>query len=220
MTKTLDQFMPWVMPMVPGCPDPLAQQAIRAAAIDFCVRTDIIQRVITADATINVEDYTITPPSDMQLARILSVSWQGRVLTPVSPDLVTQDVVLRGANVGTATVVSEDPLYFFQKMPNDPGFSLYPIPKATLTLGLTVKASFSPTNAATTVDDPLWDDWVDDIGAGAIAQLMTMPGQPFSSSNARTYALAFRDAVTRAKRVKNEGYLAGSLRVQPVTFAI
>lgn len=219
MSTAISAFLPWVLPQAPGCPDILAIQAIRSAAIDFCNRTDLIQRVITADATINVEDYVVTPPSDMQMNRILGVSWQGAVLAPAPPSVVNSDVVLRGAAVGTATPLTGTPSWFFQKMPNDPGFSIYPIPIVTVTLGLTVKVSFSPSNTAATFDDALFNDWVDEIAAGAIERLMMMPGQPFSSqTSGKQYGTQYERAVADAVRIKNAGYIGSALRVMPVAF--
>ena len=220
MSTTIDSWFPWVLPYVPGATDLIAIQAIRSAANEFCILTDLVQRVITEDCTANVEDYTITPPTDMELSRVLSVSWQGKVLGPASPAQVMQDIVLRGAAVGSATPVSGNPMWFLQKTPTDSGFSLYPVPDTTLTLGLTVKASFNANNAATTLDDNLYADWVDEIAAGAISNLMGMPGQPFSNDKLMaTYEREYRDGVRRARRQKNTGKLSIELRVAPRAFA-
>ena len=219
MSTTIDQWYPWVMPFVPGASDLIITQAIRSAANDFCIRTDLIQRIITADCTATVEDYVITPPTDMELSRILSVSWQGQILTPVSPDLVMQDIILRGVSVGTATPTAGDPKWYFQKDPSISGFSLYPIPQATLVLGLTVKCSFNANNTALTLDDALYSDWVDEIASGAIAILTAMPGQQFSNMGiAKIHAQGYKEAVARGKRQKNSGKLVASLRVLPQKF--
>lgn len=221
MSATLDQFFPWVLPSVPGCSDLLAQQAIRQACIEFCNRTDLVQRVTTADATAAVQDYTITPPTDMILSRILSVGWQGTLLSMVSPDVVNNDLALRGVAIGTATPLTGDPRWAFQKTPadSDAGFSIYPIPDTTVTLGLTVKASYAPTNAAATVDDALWNDYVEQIAAGAMARLMMMPGQTFSSKSGALYKIEFERAIERGRHQKNTGSLAADKRVMPVRFA-
>ncbi len=218
-TKPIEAWYPYILPWVPGAPDTLVNQAIRSAAIDFCTRSDLVQRVITANVVADTQDYTITPPTDMNLARVLSVSWQGRVLAPTAPSVVQQDIVLRGAAVGTATPQRGDPYWFFQKTPTDGGFSLYPIPNTALTLGLTVKASFTPNNAATTLDQQLFESWAEDIAAGAIAILMSMPSQQFSSAKAADYGKAYNAAVTRAKRQAASGTLPSSLRVMPRRFA-
>lgn len=219
MSKTLDQFFPWVLPSAPGCSDLLAQQAIRSACVDFCNRTDLVQRVMAADATINVQDYVVSPPADMILSRVLSVSYQGCVLTVVPADAVNSDIVLRGATIGTAVPLKGAPSWYFQKTPTDSGFSVYPIPAVTLVGGLTVKASFSPSNAAATVEDVLFDDYASDIAAGALAALMLMPGQTFSSQKGQGYAVMFERAVQRGRHQKLTGAVTSGLRVMPVRFA-
>lgn len=215
----LSSWYPYVLPQVPGASDLIVDQCLRQAAIDFCNRSDLIQRVIAADVTAATQDYTITAPAEMIFTRLLGVSWQGNALAPVSPDLVTSAVALRGANVGTALVERGDPQMYFQKLPNDSGFSLYPIPDRTITLGLTVKAAFAPTNAALTLEDVLFNDWVETIAAGALMRLTAMPGQPFTSPAAAGYTKIFERGLWEAKRLKNAGALPGSLRVRPRAFS-
>ena len=214
----LDALLPYLLPSVTGCSEPLALQTLRATAYDFCARTDLIQRVLVSDCVAGTQDYTITAPVDMELLRILSVSWQGQILTPVSPALVQQDIVLRGVTIGTAVPTSNSPTWYFQKTPTDSGFSLYPIPNATLASGLTVKASFGTSNTATTIDDVLFSDWADDLATGAMGTLMSMPGHMFSSREAPAYTKLFNGAVTRGRRLQANGRLPGSLRVMPQRF--
>ena len=219
MSVGIEDFFPWLMPLVPGVPDLLAMQALRSSAGTFCSRTDLIQRVMTADVTAYTEDYTVSPPVEQQVARILTVSWKGVPLAPVTPDIVASGFPLRGASIGGVSPAYGVPTCYFQKTPIDAGFSLYPIPDAVVALALTVKASFVPTNGATTLDDELYANWVEDIAAGAAASLMAMPGQRFSSPLAAGYAKAFGAAITRAKRQKSTGLLAGRLRVMSMPFA-
>jgi hypothetical protein len=216
----ISSFYPWVMPYVPGCPDPLLDQAIRSAANDLSTRSDLVQRVIVADVVSGTQDYTIIEPTDFQYLRILSVGFQGTVLGPVSPDVVNSDVALRNVTIGTASPITGNPTWFFQKTPSDAGFSLYPVPNANLTGGLTVKVSFQPANTATTLDDILFSDWAEEIAAGAIAILMAMPGQQFSNTTAAEfYRKAAEAGIARAKRVSRNGKMVASQRVMPVSFA-
>ena len=39
--KPIDDFLPLILPRAPGCPEPIAFDAIRQAAIEFCERTRI-----------------------------------------------------------------------------------------------------------------------------------------------------------------------------------
>lgn len=216
---SLDLFLPFVLPQVPGCTDPLAYDAIRLSCIDFCRRTDIVQRVQAAvNVVAGTQDYAITPPASMAVARILAASWQGVWLTNAPPDDVQSDVALRGADIGAAKVRTGSPECWFQKTPDVATVSLYPIPDTSLTGGLLIKASFSPTLSATTVDDTLYNDWLQEIAAGAIAYLQSMPAQPFTA-DPRAAKIRFELGVGNAKRQKMFGRSTSASRVQPRLFA-
>jgi hypothetical protein len=219
MTVAFSAFFPFVLPNANGVPDTLAEQAILHSAIDFCMQTDIIQQVLTASVVANQQDYTVVAPTDMKLARILFVGHEGRELVSVSPNEVYSDTALRGAAIGTAEPREGTPYCYFTKTPNTLTFSLFPIPDTALTGGLTVKASFAPTNTATTLDELLYDDWAEVIAFGALARLMSMPGQQFTSPAAASYGMAYRTAIAQGRRLKNQGQLPGSLRVTPRRFA-
>ena len=218
MSATLESFFPWVLPWVPGCPDPLADQAIRDACIDFCTRTDLVTRIQPMDITATQQDYIVVPPTDMDFTRVISVWWQGKKLLPLPPTLVDSDVALRGVAIGNAVPQTGDPKWFFQKTPTDLGFSLYPIPDTTLVGGLTVKVSFQPSNTAATVESILWENYSNDIACGALATLMGMPGQQFTSPLAKEYSVRFEAAIIVGHNQAQFGKLPAAMRVQAQRF--
>lgn len=213
----LTAFLPFVLPHVGGCSDPAAIEAIRYAAQEFCRMTDIVQRVSSANVVADTQDYTITPPSDMQLLRIMGVGWEGNWLSPVAPEQFTTDVGLRGTDIGTADLVSGSPQYYVLKTPSATTFSLYPVPDTALTGGLTVKASFMPTQSATTVEDLLYNEYGKQIASGAIAHLMVLP--QFASTAQVGHASAFMMGVRHAKERRIFGNQAHNTRVRPRFFA-
>lgn len=215
----LDQFVPFVLPYVNGVGDPAMLKAIRDTCIDFCAQTDLVQRVLAQDITATVQDYTPAAPAQMQVVRVLAVMWQGVWFDVVAPDQVMSDVALRGVTIGTAIPLTGSPRCFFQKTPASAAVSLYPIPDTTLVNGLTIKASFTPTNAADSVEDVLYTDYPDTIGQGAAARLMMVPGQTYSSaSSAVAFAMAYQRGLSTAKIQKYMGTAMHNLRVRPVRF--
>lgn len=217
--RALDLFLPLVAPYVLGAPEPLLVQGLRRACIEFCRRTDIVQRIQAPTNIVSgTQDYAVTIPADMKLTRVLGAAWQGAWLAPVPPGNVTSDVALRGAAIGTATPLSGDPRYFFQKTVDLDTISLYPIPSTLLAGGLLIKAAFCPTQTATTVDDTLFDEWADGIAAGAAAYVLAIPGQGFSGNPAER-AGRFERAISEAKRQELLGKMTAGVRVQPRRFA-
>ncbi len=217
--KTLDLFLPYVSPYVPGCSDPMALQAIRMALIDFCNSTDLVQRVYTYDVVAGQSAYPIATPAHMNMNRVLAVGWQGRWLTPVTPDQVPTPVILKGQTIGTDQVWTGVPQAYFQQTPSETIFHLYPIPDTTIPGGLTAKAAFAPSQDAQTFEDHLFDNWGEEIAAGAIARLLAMPGQQFSNIHgAPGYRNQFKQGIDDARRLKEQGYTQGAQRVTPRRF--
>lgn len=216
--KTLDNFLPYVVPSAFGVPEPMAIQALRFAAIEFCRRTDIVQRILTVNVVASTQDYAVAVPTDMVFSRVIDAFWQGNLLKPVAPASVEADTALRGATVGTALLRTGSPQFYFQKGPSDATLSLAPVPDTSLTGGLTIKASFVPTMAATQVEDVLFDEWCLTIASGALAYLQNIPGQPFSAPSGAASAM-FNAGISQAKRVQIFGKLTAPLRVRPQRFA-
>lgn len=215
---TLTSFLPYVLPHVTGCPDPLAEQAVRSACIEFCEETLLVQEVSTQSSIASQQDYDIDVPTDMILVRVTGVFYGDTWLDPSSIENIRSGVALRGA-VGTATQTLATPTVYFQKTPNATTISLYPVPDTALANGLAIRAAFAPSRSATTVPDLLYDFWVEEIAAGAIARLKAIPGQPFSDpATVANYLLQFNEANRAGSIEARVGRVAAASRVRLTRF--
>jgi hypothetical protein len=217
--KSLELFIPLLLPYVYGAGDAAMLHALRQTCIELC-KTDVIQRVTSVDMVATTQDYTVTPPTDMSVNRVQAVMFQGIWLDFSAPSDVESDTALTGASIGTATLATGDPRMFFQKIATSTGFSLYPVPDTSLTNGLTVKASFIPTQTALTVDDTLYDDYGDAVACGAAVRLMNTPGQVFTSSDTKGPTETYRKGVAQATRQAVFGKLPVEARVHSRAFII
>lgn len=220
MAVALSKFFPYVIPHVPGCSDPFAEQVVRSACIEFCSATLLLQEISTATVLAGVSDYDIDIPPASALSKVLGVMYEDRWLSPASLENVRSAVALRG-EAGSAEPTSATPQVYFQKTPTSEAISLYPVPAQTVDNGLTIRAAFAPSRTATSVDDVLFDDWAEEIAMGAVSRLMQMPGQPFSApaAQAALYRKQFDAAVKQASVLARTGQIAASSRVQPQAFA-
>lgn len=219
---TLDRFFPYVQPLVPGCPEPLMVQALRNAAISFCSRTDLIQRIFTPDVVAGQNAFAIDVPNDMQIGRVLAMSYKNHRLLPSTPDDTYSALAIRGTAIGDAQPHTGSPRVYFQTTPDSGTFYVYPIPDApaALAAGITLRVSFVPDQDAETVDDTLFTSYCEGIANGALGRLLLMPGQTFSNANAsKVFHDKFESAVTIARRDKEMGYTSGSQRIAPRPFA-
>lgn len=215
---TLSAFLPYVLPHVPGCTDPLAEQAVRLTCIEFCTETMLVQDIVTATVVQGIQDYDMTP-SGLALVRILGVMVGDRWLEPLTTESIHSGVALRGVAIGDASVVRGAPTSYFQKLPTTDTISLYPVPDTTLPDGITVRAAYAPTVTAATVPDVLFNTWVEQISLGAIARLTSMASQPFfSAGTSAEYRTQFLLAVRAAGIQARSGKSAAASKVQSVGF--
>lgn len=214
----LSKFLTYVLPHVAGCSDPMAEQVIRSACIEFCSKTLIVQELTTSSLLAGAQDYDIDVPANSVLVKVLGVLVEDAWIKPSSIENVRSGLALRGATTNT-TVATGTPHVYFQKTPTSDTISVYPVPAVTVTNGLAIRAAFAPSRSSSTVDDVLFEDWVEDIAAGAVSRLLLMPGQPFSMpAMAGAYRAQFDMGVRSASIQARSGQIAVSSRVQPSHF--
>lgn len=219
MAKALSLFYPHVEPHVYGCPAPMMDQALVYAAALFCRETLIVNDISTLDVVIDQPDYDLDLPAATRLSKVLDVFVGERRLEPVGTDYVRRATALRGTVDGDEPEVGP-PRAFFQKLVSDPTISLYPVPDESIATGLTVRAAFEPATAAQTLPDILYDYHLPDIAHGAVAHLLTLPGQAFTNPMAaREFAARFTSAMMKARPVASYGRVRFTGRVAPRPFA-
>ena len=221
MSEAIESFLPYVIPRATMCPEPLAIQSIRLAAIEFCRRTNVVRRVQSQNIVATTQDYTPTAVTDMVVARVLKSWVEGKLLDTASD--VDDPTALVGANIGSATVRRGYPRILFFKTPVQltTGVivaSLYPVPDTSITNGLTLLLSMQPSEASTTVEDVLFDDFHDAIASGALARITAVPNQTYSSNMAGDHRKEFLAACHAAKWRTETGSGQVSLRVEPRRF--
>jgi len=104
MTVEWSAFFPRVLPHVRGCPAPVAIQAIRDAAMEFCQKTWIWQEVVDMDFVEDDVDVTITLPSDSKLIAIKDFIEDDRKYEPDDFLIRDNEVILTKAAEETETI--------------------------------------------------------------------------------------------------------------------
>jgi hypothetical protein len=220
VATALSAFFPYVLPHAAQCPIPLAEQAVRVAAMEFCRKTLLVHQIFKVDVTANAVDYTVTLPTDQKLTRVIKVLVGSKELASVPFSSITSAPALAGAAVGDAVVTPGPATCFFQKDTGVPSFSLYPVPYTTVTGGMVYVAAFEPTETAATVADLLFLHWAREIGYGALAHVLAVAGQPFSDPTlAAVYAGKFEAAKDVGISQMRKGQTTASLAVRPRKFA-
>ena len=221
MSEPIESFLPFVLPRVTLCPEPLALQAIKLSVIEFCRRTNIVRRVQSHNIVAATQDYTPTAVTDMLVCKVLDAWVEGRKLELA--DQVDDPTALVGADIGSATLATGSPTHLFFKTPVQlttgvAKVSLYPVPDTAVTSGLTLRLSMQPDVTCATVEDVLFDEFNEVIASGALARITAVPNQPYTSNSSSAHRAMFLAACHEAKWQALVGHGQGSLRVQPRRF--
>lgn len=193
MAISYETLLPEVLPMVAGCSDALAENAIRSAAIEFCERTSAYQLELDAITTIsNIYEYDLEPPTGTTVHKILWVTHDGQDLEPLTTTLLEQRVPRWRTDNGL-------PVYFVK--PTASLIWLVPIPSAKVVNSTIIRAVLKPTHTSTTCDESIMDEYRDAIVNGALFRLLRIPGKDWSDlQGAQLYSILFESVVVTAER--------------------
>lgn len=212
---TLDQFMPFMLVELPGCPDPLIRQALLRAAEEFCRRTSAwneIQEPIQLVA--GVRDYDLDVPPGARVCAVLSVHVGSQALAPANAATLQRRVP------GWMTAEATEPA-FYNLVPDRDLLSVYPMPSEYASASMTVRAAYAPRFDAGSLPDFLGQRYLDAITGGAKAILMLMPTKLWSNPALAAYGRKqFDDALVDAMAEELHGRTVGSVGLQPRGFGV
>ena len=166
--KPIDDFLPLILPRAPGCPEPIAFDAIRQAAIEFCERTRIWR---DTDQFMADEFGDIFAPAQSVIHQIEDARFEGHRLTPVS----VQDLNERYPGYDWTTQSGDQPKYITQIHPNT--VKIVPAWEGMITMTILLK----PSNDAQELPDFIFDQYARTIADGALAEILMIPGQPYTN---------------------------------------
>lgn len=172
---TWDDFAPYVLPYAPGCPDAVMEHHVRQAAIEFCRSTFVWQAnlaPITGDGASTV--FALTMPTGALACKLLRVVINVAGYQPQSIDVVTPEI-------GAERIRDDDlrPCAFTGDLS---GLVVWPAQPATASIVPTV--ALRPSQAAAVFPDVVFNQYVNDIAAGALAGLLSVPKQDWTDMQA------------------------------------
>lgn len=208
--KAWSYWYPDLLMHVPGCPDPVIDFELRRASQTFFERTRAWQITLPALAVIAAqENVTVTfADAGMELVRIEQAWYNGYSITPTTVD------DLDAEHTDDWTLHTGTPNKVFQITPGD--VRLYPLPTDTPTVGLKMRVSVRPSEAATGLADDMAIKFRDDITNGTKGKLMMYPNMPWSNPQlAGMYLAMFDSATGKANLAAVRGFGATRLAAKP-----
>jgi hypothetical protein len=209
-----DDFLPYVLPDVPGCAEIVAIQAIRNTAIDFCEKTMVVETDLDpVSLVVGVTDYDLEPPAAHLVTKIVRLFYRNRELKPVARD-----------DINVASFYNPDAID--KEQPGQPQrwtqkdtktITVWPEPKESEAGALTIRAALKPTRASTSCDDILFEDYAEYIAAGAKARLMLVPNKAYTNPNlVVTQNQLYMQGVNMARQRAARGHTRANMRVKQV----
>lgn len=203
-----EDLLPFVLPEVHGCSDPLAEQAIREAVIEFCQQSRVwIYLCDPVDAVAAQPNYDIDLPTDASLVEIFAIRINGVLLTPASIDSLDQEC----RDWMTETGAPRNYAQF-----NDDEFYCYPAPVAASIGDIKVRLIVKPSQSSSGF--PAWinERYQRGIVAGAKSLLMMKQGTAwYNPGAAGAYDIAFHDAWAGAREEAAHSLVRAVTRVTP-----
>jgi len=197
-------ILPYVLPHAPACPNLMAEQCIRQAAIELFRRANLWWNEFSLTSVANQAAYALGTPSGItelaEVKKIESVTLAGALVDPVP--------------VGYA-VASQD---------NSESLDLaYTLDLRTVILSpapteaalpIKVRAWLVPSIASTQIPDAPATQYIEVIAAGALARVLVLP-QPWKDpAMAGVYADQFNTGVSRASNSAARGHSSFKGRVK------
>jgi len=210
--KSYDDFLPYVLPDVPGCAEISAIQAIRNTVIDFCEKSCVVQVDLDLVTLVAGEgNYDLDPPPNRLVTKVMKLFYKNKELPPMGPDYVPS-AAFYNPDVSGADSRSE-PTTWSQK--DTTTFSVFPIPKAKEVDAITIRAAIKPTRSSSSCDDVIFEDYAEYIGAGAKARLMISPNKAYTNPNlVATQNQFYMQGVNVARQRATRGHTRANLRVK------
>lgn len=205
--KAWSAFLPDVLQHVPGCPDPVAEHALLRAAQEF-FETTRLWRLWLPDVTTVADqtNYILFLEPKSELVRLERATLNGRpIRTRTQDDLP--------ADWQTYTQGIEDGVHTPDRK------TLILLPAQDDDLVLKVEASMKPSNTATGIETDLFDQYVLQIAAGAVAMLKEHEDKSYSdAAGAATWRGKFDSHMGVADFQRFRGFSSARPRARVKTF--
>jgi hypothetical protein len=200
-TIRYDQLTQLVLPEVQGCSDPLAEQAIRDAVVEFCQRSRVwVHFADNQDVVAGQAAYDIEPPTGAMLVEVKNVKYNGKTIEPMPVDEL--DSTMPGWKTLTGT-----PSAYTQI--NDDEFLLALVPDVSIASGLEITLVVAPSRSSQSFPDWINNRYQDAIMASAKSRLMLKQGTNWYNPQ---QGLAYKQDFDRACSSGNEASTLSLLR--------
>jgi hypothetical protein len=184
-----------------GAPEPTLIRAYTDSARELCRRA-LVWRITlpTINSVANQADYTLTPPTDGEIFDVISLKYKD--------DLLVKATFEQAQRKDAATL--NTPKYFQAGIVNK--VTLLGAPPSSGD-AIVARVNVQPDRNAVEIDDAIVDRWGEVIELGAMARILRMAGQPWTSfDGTRYYTTEFEEKLELARSSAADGDMHGVAR--------
>jgi hypothetical protein len=204
----LDDFLPYVLPYVQGCPSQMVKLHVLSAAIVLCRKGLVLKKnpaTITMSEDIN--DYTLKYSNDRYTVASIDnaklVDSDDRIRYSLGE---TSRRELENWSISWEREKSVRPTHcYLMEQPNH--LRIYPTPSQDPSYDLHLVTRVYPVRTAVEVDEQLFVKWVEIIAAGAKSTLLLVAGASWADPK---LGQAFRGEFTRGLQQARKTTLSGT----------
>jgi hypothetical protein len=155
--------------------------------------------------------YNFAPPEGARVVTVTRALVEGNPIEPVAQEWLEQSIAQWRERE------EKYPRWYF--MADNDSIRLVGIPTHDIVRGLEVDVALKPSITAKVCEDFLFENWHKTIVAGALSELLRIPGQPWSKpSSANEFLQQFRKGVSKARSREMKSGLKVSRTAQPKRF--
>lgn len=207
MIVPFDDFLPEVLPEVSGCPDIVAVNAVRNAAIEFCERGNfwkVDMDTIATEAGVLTYDLD-SPVNGSRVIQVMTLFCDGKEIYPRTEEWLD-------AHEEEWRTYQNVPQFYFQ--PNPDTITLARVPDGVYSITGTV--SLCPRRKATGIEQFILENHLETIASGAKSRLMALPNVLWSNPELSAYhAGKFNSGIASASVASAKGFSRAPIRTTP-----
>lgn len=199
MSVAWSEYLFEVMPETPDCPDAIAINAVRNAAIEFAEFTSAWREWLTVNVVASQPNYTLTPTTGKVVIGLQAYYKESSI-----PFLDLEQMRYQG---DWPEDTGDQPKGVMMTTPGT--LLVYPVMDENLPDPIEVLCSIKPARTDASGPDHFYEDWIEVIAHGAKYRLLSMEGRPWYNGNGaidsrNKFRSGMREARIRYSRMNNK----------------
>jgi hypothetical protein len=217
--KNFEDFLPYILMEVPGCPRQVATEFVRKFVIRLCEKALIIRKKASEiNITADEREYKLNFTENLyRPTGIVAATYEGGTTMFPRNEAMLDDQTPRWRSETTST----RPLYYWLTIDNK--FHVHQKPTQDIDNDpITVECWVSPVRTATKVDEFVFNNYAETVAYGALSELQLMKDQSWNDPvlaqlNGRNWRQGMRNARAESLRGKDG---TQSTQVYPKSYVV